>query len=318
MSGREDLRSSPAAMRDAVAQTVRTHPWDVPMARLVAHLFDVGRIDLTLARLVEGHADAVRILGEAGCAARPGLYGVWASRSAGTGLRAERSDGGWHLRGELRFASGVDVVDRALVTASVEDGDGHQLFDVAADRFRPDRSTWRTPAMDASRSFTVHADLVVAEPPVGAEGFYLGRRGFALGGLGVAAVWAGGARSVVDQVATGLRRFSPTAHQLRRVGLMDQLSWQARAVLDHVAAVLDADAHQPPHRLVAAARTTVVDACEQVAAEAGRVVGPGGLSTDERLARTLADLTVYVRQHHVDATLESGGRAVLEDGEHTA
>jgi alkylation response protein AidB-like acyl-CoA dehydrogenase len=301
-------------MRDAVAESVLTHPWDVPMARLVAQLFDVGRIDLTLARLVEGHADAVRILGEAGCSARPGLYGVWASRSAGTGLRAERSAEGWHLGGELRFASGVDVVDRALVTASVENG-GHLLFDVAADRFRPDRSTWRTPAMDASRSFTVHADLVVAEPPVGADGFYLGRRGFALGGLGVAAVWAGGARSVVDQVAAGLRRFSPTAHQLRRVGLMDQQSWQARAVLDQVAGVLDQDADRPPHGLVAAARTTVVDACEQVVAEAGRVVGPGGLSTDERLARTLADLTVYVRQHHVDATLESRGRAVLEDGE---
>ena len=317
MSGPDDLRSSPAAMRDAVAATVLNQPWTVPMTRLVAQLFEVGRVDLTLARLVEGHADALRILGEAGCPVRPGLYGVWASRSAGTGLRAERSAEGWHLGGELRFASGVDVVDRALVTASVEDG-SHLLFDVAADRFRPDRSTWRTPAMDASRSFTVHADLVVAEPPVGAEGFYLGRRGFALGGLGVAAVWAGGARSVVDQVAAGLRRFSPTAHQLRRVGLMSQQAWQARTVLDHVAAVLDGDAHRPPQGLVAAARTTVVDACEQVVAEAGRVVGPGGLSTDERLARTLADLTVYVRQHHVDATLESRGRAVLEDGESTA
>ena len=145
MSGREDLRSSPAAMRDAVAETVRTHPWDVPMTRLVAHLFDVGRVDLTLARLVEGHADAVRILGEAGCAARPGLYGVWASRSAGTGLRAERSDGAWHLRGELRFASGVDVVDRALVTASVDDGGPHHC-DLAAHPGRPDPTPWRPPA----------------------------------------------------------------------------------------------------------------------------------------------------------------------------
>lgn len=314
MSDHEDLRSSPAAMRDAVAETVLASRWDVPMTRLVDQLYDVGRVDLTLARLVEGHADAVRILAEAGCSARPGLYGVWASRSAGTGLRAERVEGGCHLGGELRFASGVDVVDRALVTASVDDG-GHLLFDVAADRFRPDRTTWRTPAMDASRSFTVHADLVVTEPPVGADGFYLGRRGFALGGLGVAAVWAGGARSVVDQVATGLSRFTPTGHQLRRVGLMAQQSWQARAVLDHVAALLDADQDHPVNGLVASARTTVVDACEQVGAEAGRVVGPGGLSTDERLARTLADLAVYVRQHHVDATLESRGRAVLGDGE---
>ncbi len=310
-----DLRSSVTAMRDAVAETVRAHAWDGPLVPLVGRLFDVGSVDLTLARLVEGHADAVRILGVAGCAVRPGLYGVWASRSAGTGLAATRTGDGWRLTGELRFASGVDVVDRALVTASTDDG-GHLLFDVAADRFRPDRSTWRTPAMDASRSFTVHADLVATEPPVGGPGFYLGRRGFVLGGLGVAAVWAGGARSVADQVATGLRRFSPTAHQLRRLGLMDQQAWQARTVLDHVAELVDGDPDLPPTGPVAAARTTVVDACEQVLVEAGRVVGPGGLSTDERLARTLADLTVYVRQHHVDATLEARGRALLDGQEH--
>jgi len=95
---------------------------------------------------------------------------------------------------------------------------------------------------------------------------------------------------------------------------MTQQAWQARVVLDHVAALLDADPDQPVPGLVASARTTVVDACEQVVAEAGRVVGPGGLSTDERLSRTLADLAVYVRQHHVDATLESRGRALLGDG----
>ena len=311
MTEHPELRTSVTAMRDAVAEVVLGRAWDVPLGRLVTRLFDVGSRDLTLARLVEGHADAVRILGEAGCAARPGLYGVWASRSAGTGLEATRAGDGWRLRGELRFASGVDVVDRALVTASTDEGE-YLLFDVAADRFRPDRSTWRTPAMDASRSFTVHADLVTTEEPVGGGGFYLGRRGFALGGLGVAAVWAGGARSVVDQVATGLRRFSPTPHQLRRVGLMDQQVWQARTVLDHVAGRLDGDPDLPPAAPVAAARTSVVDACEQVVVEAGRVVGPGGLSTDERLGRTLADLTLYVRQHHVDATLEGRGRALLE------
>ena len=93
---------------------------------------------------------------------------------------------------------------------------------------------------------------------------------------------------------------------------MDQQVWQARTVLDHVAGRLDGDPDLPPAAPVAAARTSVVDACEQVVVEAGRVVGPGGLSTDERLGRTLADLTVYVRQHHVDATLEGRGRALLE------
>ena len=51
--------------------------------------------------------------------------------------------------------------------------------------------------------------------------------------------------------------------------------------------------------------------------EATRVVGPAGLSGTARLARTVADLTIYVRQHHLDLTLESLGRDALRDREPT-
>ena len=47
---------------------------------------------------------------------------------------------GWRLDGELRFASGIDVVDRALLPGWV-DADTHLLFDVPADAVEPDRAT---------------------------------------------------------------------------------------------------------------------------------------------------------------------------------
>ena len=51
-----------------------------------AALARLGRRDLALARLAEGHTDAVAILAEAGRKPVPdALYGVWAARSSGTG-----------------------------------------------------------------------------------------------------------------------------------------------------------------------------------------------------------------------------------------
>jgi hypothetical protein len=312
----DQIRTSLDAMRDAVRRVASTNVevWTGPFPDFADALTELGRVDLCLARLVEGHADALRILDQAGEAPRPGVYAVWASRSVGTGVQAAPAGQGWRgwrLDGELRFASGVDVVDRALLPGWV-DPDTHLLFDVPGAGVEADRTTWHTSAMDASRSFTVrvHQDADCADV-VGPENFYLDRPGFLVGGLGVAAVWAGGAQSLLDQVTSGLRRFAPSAHQLRRLGLVEQSVWTARAAVEGTARRLpDLDAAGVA-RETTLARTVVVTACEQAGIEAERIVGPGGLSGDARLARTLADLTLFVRQHHVDGALEGLGRAAL-------
>lgn len=313
----DGVRSSVDAMRDAVRQVAheRRGVWVGPFDALVTTLTEVGRLDLCLGRLVEGHADAMRILDQAGVAPRAGVYGVWASRSAGTGVKASPEGVGWRLSGESRFSSGIDLIDRALVPGWVDD-DTHLLFDVDATAVHPDRTSWQTSAMDASRSFTVGVDVPAREDDiVGPPGFYLRRPGFAVGGLEVAAVWLGGAQAVLDEVVEGLRRFSPTAHQQRRVGTMEQSLWQARVAVDSTVRRLP-DLHADAlDQETAAARTAVVETCERVVDEAGRIVGPAGLSGNRRLARTLADLTIYARQHHVDLTLQSLGRHALRDHE---
>jgi hypothetical protein len=309
----DQVRSSLDGMRAGVRETCLGRPWTGPFTETVGVLAEVARTDLCLARLVEGHVDAHRILAEAGAAPADGVYGVWASRSAGTGARAIREESGWRLTGQVRFASGIDVIDRVLLPGWVDDRT-HLLFDIPADAVHPDRSTWRTTAMDASRSFTVTVDAIAGEP-IGEESFYLDRPGFVIGGLGVAAVWAGGARSVTDLVATGLRAFSAGTHQLRRLGRMDQAAWQATALVGHVAEGLDALDRHGTERNVAAARSGVVDACETVVDEAAKIVGPGGLVGSARLARTLADLQLYIRQHNADHVWEAAGQHALKSAE---
>jgi len=61
-------------------------------ARRWAVLADWGGRDLSLARLAEGHVDALAILAEAGRApVKQALYGVWASRSGGAALAFRNS-----------------------------------------------------------------------------------------------------------------------------------------------------------------------------------------------------------------------------------
>src|ERR1700678_54079 len=57
--------------------------------------------DLSLARLGEGHADAVVILAElGGPRPRPGSrWGVWAANPPGPNVMASRQGGSWLLRG---------------------------------------------------------------------------------------------------------------------------------------------------------------------------------------------------------------------------
>ncbi len=313
----EAVRTSVDQMRDAVRRLAdeRHDVWVGPFPEMTHALTEVARVDLCLARLVEGHVDALRILDQAGVAPRAGVYGVWASRSAGTGVAATPEGDGWRLAGESRFSSGIDVVDRALLPGWLDDDD-HLLFDVDATAVDADRGSWHTSAMDASRSFTVRVDQPAGrDDVVGPPGFYLERRGFPIGGLEVAAVWLGGAQSVLEQVVDGLRRFRATAHQTRRVGVMEQAVRQARLVVDATAQRLPSLAGEALVREAAVARTTAAWACDQVLDEAPRVVGPAGLSGTARLARTVADLTIYVRQHHLDLTLESLGRDALRDRE---
>ena len=307
----DDLRSGADRMRDGLVTVTQRGDatWTGPLDELVAALVAVARVDLTLARLVEGHADALRILDQAGRSPGAGVYGVWASRSAGTGVRAEIVDGGAHLRGELRFASGIGLIDRALVPGWVDE-DHHLLFDIDAGTATVDESTWRTAAMDASRSFTVALDVDGGEP-IGPTDFYLQRPGFVVGGLCVAAVWTGGLQQVLDLVTSGIRAFRPSAHQLRRIGVMEQARWQAQVAMEAAVQAVTteragwADA-------VAHARTAVATGCDEVVDQAAKVVGPGGLSRNGRLARAIADLGIYVRQHHTDLELEQAGRRALE------
>jgi hypothetical protein len=76
---------------------------------------DLAEEDLSLARLGEGHADAVAILAELdGPRPAPGSrWGVWAANPPGPNVTASRQGATWVLRGTKQYCSSARVHARA-------------------------------------------------------------------------------------------------------------------------------------------------------------------------------------------------------------
>lgn len=258
-------------------------------------LANLAEEDLSLARLAEGHFDALAILEElGGPTPRPGSrWAVWAAKPPSLRVEGDRVHGG------KPYCSGVRICTDALVTA------GDRLYAVAPGE--PVEGTWPATGMAASDSLDVRFDGVPGEA-VGPPGGYVDRPGFHHGGVGVAAVWYGGARAIARRlVGTG------EPHALAHLGAVEVALTGARAALERAAGEIDADPHDRKHEAEARAmrvRALVAGVAAEVIDRTGRALGAGPLSHDEEHGRHVADLTVYVRQHHAERDLAALGALV--------
>jgi hypothetical protein len=303
-------------------------------ARRFAVLAEIGALDLSLARLAEGHLDALAILAEAGGSPRGGCYGVWAAERAGGAVRATPHPGAgpggasggqrcWQLEGVKSYASGAGRLDRALVTAAT--AEGPRLFDVdlSAGGVSVVAGTWPAVGMADSLSASVRFEAVAvpARAAVGGAGFYTARPGFWAGSVGVAACWYGGALGIQRSLTTALMRLpvgaatpGPAPHQLAHFGAVVARVGAMEATLAAAAAELDADPLDGSGgaRLRALrVRHLVYEGCLEVLDHAARAGRTSLLTGDAAVARRVADLPVYLSQHHPDADLEALGRDAL-------
>ena len=290
-------------------------------------LATLGSVDLTVARTVEPHLDALAILAEAGPspAAPAGLLGVYAAEGAGVRLTARPATGvpgddDWLLSGSKPWCSLADRVDGFLVTAWIDD-ERRALFlvdreEVAASggSFTVDEGHWHARGLSRIRSTGTTFEDVPATP-VGRAGWYLRRPGFAWGGMGVAAVWFGAAVAVGRRVADHARGHSPDQIALMHVGHAEAAVHRARCVLAAAAEAVDAGRAGGPAggRLALTVRQIVRSAAEEILATAGHAMGPAPLVAEEDHARRVADLDLYLRQEHAERDAAALGRAVLAE-----
>ncbi|MVO84929.1 acyl-CoA dehydrogenase [Streptomyces sp. p1417] len=318
----DHLRTPERRTADLFAAFVEREAPGVPLpgtstARRFAALTALGRRDLSLARLAEGHLDAAAILHELGQPLpAPGeRWGVWAARPPGPGTRAARSGGGWRISGGKPYCSGAHSCTHALVTADADDG--YRLFAVSLDHpgAEPVPGTW--PAIGMAGSDSLHMAFTdVPARAVGDAESYLTRPGFQHGGIGVAACWLGGAHAVAAPLYERAAAGRLNEHAAAHLGAVDVLLHTAETVLRRAGDDIDADpldTREEARLRSLRVRALVEKVCTEVLDRVGRATGAGPLCHDERHARAVADLTVYVRQHHAEGNLAELGRSVTPD-----
>jgi hypothetical protein len=125
-------------------------------------LMEVGREDVSVAKLAEAHWDALAILAEAGREPEPNaIYGVWASAVPGSAVTLESGSNGLRVAGRKEFCSGAGLIDRALVTIGSTDT---LLVEIDMLKHLMDRNidttSWHTDAFRLTQTATVTFESV--------------------------------------------------------------------------------------------------------------------------------------------------------------
>lgn len=292
----------------------------------------VAEHDLGLAKLYEGHTDALAILEELGAAASPGIdprstWGVWAAEApegraviepvAAVSGPSPGGEAAVRLIGGKCWCSGAGSASDALLTAWQADGGGPQLVWLRLQQpgVSVDGSSWQAVGMAASASLDVRFQDARARL-VGPAGAYLSRPGFWQGGAGVAACWYGGSLAIagaLHRAAASAAGSSAPSNPFRMaaLGRVDKTLRATGALFREGAAWIDAHPQGDASDVALRLRLAADDCARLVLDEAGRSLGAAPFCRDSRFARAAADLPVFIRQSHGDRDFAALGERVL-------
>ncbi len=286
-------------------------------------LFDIARTHpVSVARIVEAHTDATSILHAADRTPRDSaLYGVWASAGSSDGTRIDRrcrevsetSSPPTVINGTKPFASGLGIVDRALVTAAwgahsdSSAASASVLVDVdvtPCSSIVTDLTAWSTPALAESATGSVRFDEhpVDDNEVIGEPGWYLERVGFWHGACGPAACWAGAAAGLVD-AAEHIVDADP--HRRAHLGAMRSDVWALRAMLASAGREIDDDPDDGSRaqQRALALRHQVERTSTDILDRFGRAFGPRPFAHDADVNQRWLDVHLYLRQDHGERDL---------------
>lgn len=318
-------------------------------------LATVAAADLTVARVLEPHADALAILAQAGGVALEQLgldtddaitgnstWGVFAAEAKDVSLSASPSpyaanpsashlqtstatsatpgtagaeSNSWSLTGTKPWCSLGSYLSHAVVTARTDGGRRAFAVDLRHAGVSPEPVDWAPHGLAKVNSGPLLFDAVPAVP-VGADNWYLQRPGFAWGGMGVAAVWYGGAVGLGRRLWKSTSQRTPDQVALLQLGAVDSVLNTARSILAEAARMVDAGEANGAEGAVLAhrVRAGVAAAAEEVLTRVGHALGPAPLALEREHADRVADLQLYLRQHHAERDLAGLGSALLKAG----
>jgi alkylation response protein AidB-like acyl-CoA dehydrogenase len=311
------------------------------IGELLEILQAIGRANLAVGRIYEGHVNGLQLLQTFGTPTqiakyardvrdRHKIFGVW-NAEADDGVKIlPLGDGKYRLEGAKTFATGCGCVDRPFVGGTLPDGQW-QLCIVAMDEVTTaiDSDWWQPAGMRATASYKVDFTGAILDQTelIGQPGDYYRQPWLTAGVVRFAAVQLGGAEALFAAARQFLQSIDRTKdpYQEARFGTMaigiesGQLWLQgAAAQLQQYHSIFAGDPALPSPRaqsLVAytnMVRTAIEQICMDAIQLAERSVGTRGLLPPEPIERIIRDLTLYLRQPAFDAALATVGRYALQ------
>lgn len=309
----------PAAdIADLVAGGLIAGALDPVGAAVLPVLRQIGAASLTVGRLFEGHLNAATLARRYGDSetsailaaevAAGRISGVW-NAERGSGVTAERIDGGYRLTGGKVHCSGAGAIRRPVVTARLGDEALMLLPDLADQDARIDLGVWRAAGMRGTATGSVDFEgIEVADAAViGAPGDYYRSPWFSGGAWRVIAVQLGGLDRIMAIHADRLRRDDPVArarfagaagaHESARL-LVREAAKRAEAP----SAVPEATVPEAIDAYVDLARATFETAALTIIEATRRNLGLASFIAPDPADRVLRDLETYLRQPFLDAS----------------
>jgi alkylation response protein AidB-like acyl-CoA dehydrogenase len=293
-------------------------------------LFDclrlVGRANLSLGRIFEGHINAVLLVDRYGDdAARARLktalsagklFGVWNTEPQ-PGMTLEPVASAWRLAGSKNYATGAGHLDFAVITARLADGSKQMLVlpvGEQKDRAHPER--WRVSGMRATVSGTHDFSGLELDTQcfLGGPGDYEREPMFTAGAWRFTAVQLGGiealTRMLRDHIAGG-----PVAENPIHRARFARVVASARTAFQWVReAARRAELNPGPSAapFVLMTRGIVEDAAFEVIEAVQRSVGTRAFFSGNPIDRMIRDLQLYLRQPVPDQARDRAAAAWLE------
>ena len=284
----------------------------------------LGRANLAVARLFEGHVNAVKLVMLLGAprvqariarAVRAGaLMGVWGA----DGARPVhlRPDGiRFRLEGAKRFTSGLGLVSLAVLSVTDADGAVQLVVAPAHDAGRADPTTWQVSGMRATASGDFDASGLMLGPDalLGGPGDYHREPHFLGGVWRYAAAQLGGLEALVEALRTDLaaRGRLSDPHQAARFARSAMACETARLWVRKAALTVEApDADPDTATRAVLARLIVERAASETMTEVGRALGAAAHFTDHPVERLRRDLGFYLCQAAPDQALHAAAVAL--------
>ncbi|EJL29600.1 acyl-CoA dehydrogenase family protein [Novosphingobium sp. AP12] len=284
----------------------------------------IGRADLSIGRLYEGHVNALALVGWYGLpdqVAHLGreldegaFYGVWATEPA-PGATIHTGKGGQRLlKGAKSFASGAGGLKHAIITAQTAGSERQLVIVRADDTERADVSQWRVRGMRATTSglYDLNEVVVTEADLLGLPGDYDRDPRFTTGAWRFAAVQLGG----IEGLLTEARLAMPEAARsdpLQRAKFADCVAATRTAYLwvrECASRAAREDADGPAFARMT--RGIVERAALDVMELAARIVGTRSAMDGQRIDKIIRDLSLYLRQAGPDHARDQAALAWLD------